>query len=95
MCSSCSPLTRNEYECTITYTIENTPYTDTVNLITPQNNTPVYVCGDNKLIICAIPGSEYFSKLVYIGSHKVSVQSFDYKLIRKLKISNLTGKELK
>ena len=84
MCSSCSPLTKHEYECTITYTIENTTYTGTINMSAPDGYTPVYICKKGELLIGAAPETQY-----------VSVQYFDYKTIRTYKVSRFDGRELK
>jgi len=92
--TSCKPMEKYEYECTINYTLNGTPYEDTTKIVIDNTCIPVYVCGNGELLISAAPSTYYYGKIIYKGHLKVEVQDFNYKLIRTFKASKITGKEL-
>ena len=93
---SCSPINRCEYLCTITYSIDGISHTEEVKLITGDNCTPAYVHGRDMITVTAIPSSYYHEGyIIYQGSLPVRVENFEYKLIRKFKVSSFNGRELK
>lgn len=97
---SCSPLNRSDYQCTIAYTLDGVSHTQTVTLTdVPSRNVPAYMYDGKKLKIIVVPDTEYSAyfcdTIIYQGTLPVKVDSFDYRLVRNYKVSQLTGKELK
>lgn len=93
---ACGPLDRCEYLCTIDYSIDGIPHTEDVTLHTGDLCIPAYICGNQELKITAVPTSYWHDGyIVYKGSLPITVERFNYKLVREYKVSSLSGKEIK
>lgn len=100
MCSvpACTPIDESVYECTITYTVNGNTISEKIeNVVLPDIYTPAYSCGDGKIkLIGSGPGNYQMPYSDIITTHqKVTVQDFEYKLIRTYKASRWDGRELK
>ena len=95
---ACTPIDESVYECTITYTVDGNVITEKIeNVVLPDVDTPAYSCGDGKINLVGFGPGNYqilYSNII-TTNQKVTVQDFDYKLIRKYKASRWDGHELK
>lgn len=94
---ACTPINTSVYNCTITYTLGDNQYTETIMMDVPSMYVPAYSCGNKKIKVLGVGSDDYqFSyKTVYSGELPIAVQSFDYTLVRTYRASRLNGRELK
>ena len=94
---ACTPINTAVYNCTITYTIGDNQYTETIIMDVPAMYTPVYSCGNKQITVIGAGSGKYQLryKTVYSGELPIAVQSFDYTLVRTYKASSFDGHELK
>ena len=94
MCA-CKPLTRCEYSCTVKYELDGSLKTETVVLKMANACTPTTVLNGNGLMVVGYPSNYWHERaIIYCGSLPVKVVDFEYRLIRKYKISSLDGHEI-
>ena len=94
---SCKGRETSLYECTITYTINGIPVTETFDDVELSSDyVPAYSCGGGRiLLIGAGTGSYQYPYCEIINtSQELAVQDFDYKLIRSYRASRWTGREI-
>lgn len=99
---SCGNVDRVEYECTITYTLGGCSFTETHKADMPVEYIPGYSCGknrdgENKIRLIGSGRGDYqiYYTDIYKGIQPVSVESFNYKIIRTYKASRWNGHEIK
>lgn len=96
--SSCgNTLDRCDYKVTITYNLDGNSHTESVKMENiPAMAIPSYLSTQNTLHIIASDGIyTRWRKQIYNGSLPVSVESFNYTVIREYKINKWNGKEVK
>ena len=94
--TSCGPLYRCEYMCTITYNLDGISHTQSVTMETDKGVTPTYVYTGNELKIVTIPYSQYYNNIIiYKGVLPVTIENFNYEHIRTYRASWWDGRELK
>ena len=94
---SCSPRKTIEYQCEITYLIDDqTMYTDTVSISMSEGYVPTYAQGKCEIFVDVYPqGSPWTRKVIYVGTKDAKVMSFTYKPVRTYYRSSWDGREVK
>lgn len=95
----CRPIETDVNECTISYTIGDSPsvFTETIMMDMPDMYTPAYTCGNGLIkLVGSGPGSYQMPyKTIYEGDQPVRVIDFNYHFVRHYKASRWDGHELK
>ena len=96
-CTSCMRCQEHEYECEITYVIDDqNVYQDTITISAPNGYVPAYDVGDGEITVDIYPTGSIFRRItVYKGVKDVKVVSFSYKETRQYYVSKWDGRELK
>lgn len=94
---SCGPRKTIEYQCEITYLIDDqTMYTDTVSISASEGYVPTYVQGKGEIFVDIYPeGTPWTRKVIYVGTKEAKVMSFNYKPVRTYYRSSWDGREVK
>ena len=94
---SCSPLDRCDYRVITSYKLAGNVITDTLIIKSESPSAiPSYSLNKNHLqIITTVGGYVKFRATLYNGGSPITVEHFDYVIIRKFKVDPLNGKELK
>ena len=93
---SCAPIDKCDYKVVIEYKIKDATVTDTIIIENEyEGGAPSYLLGKDGLkIIFAFDTHAWCHKTIYNGTNPVTVEHFDYTIIRQFKINQFTGKEI-